>query len=163
MKKVWNVNVDGVNYCVEYTTGVFSRKLAVNGIETKLKSQNAFVMLVDMPIMLGAKPAQFVVIGNKVDIAIDGMYLDQQTPYVPLNAVPTYAYIFVGLAMVVGFLFNSWMGLVISILFGTKIITTSIRIRTDGKSNTGMCVVWMIASMLTTIVVGILFSLLLYI
>lgn len=155
MKKVWNVNVDGVNYCVEYTAGAFSKKLAVNGVETKVKSQNYFIMMIDMPVMLGAKQAQFVVIGSKADLVIDGMYLDQQKPYVPLHAIPTYAYVFLGMAFIINAILSGMLGAVIGILFGVQIIKTSIRIREDGKGNIGACIGLLILSIAITLVIGI--------
>lgn len=57
-------------------------------------------------------------IGNKVDLAVNGRFLGSGEPYKPLASVPVWVSIFAGISVVLGFLMNGWLGLCIGILLG---------------------------------------------
>ncbi|WP_226002109.1 hypothetical protein [Paenibacillus sp. BJ-4] len=61
----------------------------MNGSEQRVKSQNAFLNLIDFPIQLTHKAVNVVVIGNKADLAVDGVYIGTNQPYVPVGKVLT--------------------------------------------------------------------------
>ncbi|WP_231887419.1 hypothetical protein [Paenibacillus jamilae] len=71
----WNVEDQGTQYTIEYKRGFNGGKVIVNGSEQKVKSQNVFLNLIDFPIRLKEKAVNVVVIGNKADLAVDGIYL----------------------------------------------------------------------------------------
>ena len=73
MTKKWEVTVNGTNNVIEYKAG-FGAKILVNGQAYKVKSQNWFVMMVDYPITIDDTELRVVVIGNKVDLAVNGVY-----------------------------------------------------------------------------------------
>ena len=73
MTKKWEVTVNGINNVIEYKTG-FGAKILVNGQAYKVKSQNWFVMMVDYPITIDGTEFRVVAIGNKVDLAVNGVY-----------------------------------------------------------------------------------------
>ncbi len=64
----WNVEDNGTQYEIEYKRSLGGGKIIVNGSVQKVKSQNAFLNLVDFPIRLTNKAVNVVVIGNKADL-----------------------------------------------------------------------------------------------
>ena len=118
MTKKWEVTVNGINNVIEYKTG-FGAKILVNGQAYKVKSQNWFVMMVDYPITINGTEIRVVAIGNKVDLAVNGVYQDSGEQYQPLRKTPTMCNVFLGISCIAGFLLCGWIGLLIGILFGT--------------------------------------------
>ena len=84
MTKKWEVTVNGTNNVIEYKAG-FGAKILVNGQAYKVKSQNWFVMMVDYPITIDDTELRVVVIGNKVDLAVNGVYQGSGEQYQPLH------------------------------------------------------------------------------
>lgn len=72
MKKQWTVTAaDGMNHVIEYK----GRSLLVDGQKYPLKSSNWFIQLIDYAINFGETQCRLVVMGNKVDLAVNGRYL----------------------------------------------------------------------------------------
>ncbi len=122
MKKTWNVNVNGMNHAIEYKTGFGGIKISVNGTANKVKSQNWFIMMLDYPIQIDGTEIRVVALGSKVRLAVNGIYQDNGQPYQPLNRIPTYCHVLLGISCVAGFLLCGWIGLAIGVLFGTLYI-----------------------------------------
>ena len=99
MTKKWEVTVNGINNVIEYKTG-FGAKILVNG--------QAY-----------GTEFRVVAIGNKVDLAVNGVYQDSGEQYQPLRKTPTMCNVFLGISCIAGFLLCGWIGLLIGILFGT--------------------------------------------
>ena len=118
MIKKWEVTVNGTNNVIEYKAG-FGAKILVNGQAYKVKSQNWFVMMVDYPITIDDTELRVVVIGNKVDLAVNGVYQGSGEQYQPLHKTPTICNVFLGISCIAGFLLCGWIGLLIGVLFGT--------------------------------------------
>lgn len=118
MTKKWEVTVNGTNNVIEYKAG-FGAKILVNGQAYKVKSQNWFVMMVDYPITIDDTEFRVVVIGNKVDLAVNGVYQGSGEQYQPLHKTPTICNVFLGISCIAGFLLCGWIGLLIGVLFGT--------------------------------------------
>ena len=95
MTKKWEVTVNGTNNVIEYKAG-FGAKILVNGQAYKVKSQNWFVMMVDYPITIDDTELRVVVIGNKVDLAVNGVYQGSGEQYQPLHKTPTICNVFFG-------------------------------------------------------------------
>ncbi len=112
----WNIEDQGTQYTIEYKRGFNGGKVIVNGSEQKVKSQNAFLNLIDFPIRLKEKAVNVVVIGNKADLAVDGIYLGSNQPYVPVSKAPGWSWAFVVVSLVIGWLFAGVFGLCLGIL-----------------------------------------------
>lgn len=81
MKKQWTVTAaDGMNHVIEYK----GRSLLVDGQKYPLKSSNWFIQLIDYAINFGETQCRLVVMGNKVDLAVNGRYLGSGEPYQPI-------------------------------------------------------------------------------
>ena len=94
MTKKWEVTVNGTNNVIEYKAG-FGAKILVNGQAYKVKSQNWWVMMVDYPIMIDDTEIRVVAIGNKVDLAVNGVYQGSGGQYQPLHKTPTMCNVFI--------------------------------------------------------------------
>lgn len=93
-------------------------KLIVDGQTYPLKSSNWFIQLIDYAINFGDVTCRFVVIGNKVDLAVNGTYVGSGEPYVPISNIPVAVNVLAGISVVLGFLMNGIIGLAIGIILG---------------------------------------------
>ncbi len=127
MKKSWSfTDTYEKEHSIEYKNG-FGLKLIVDGTAYKLKSQNWFVNVIDYSVEIAGTDLRLVAIGNKVDVAINGVYIGSGEPYVPIQAnTPSWVWVLVGISAVVGGLLNSALGVVIGIAFGTFYINYAI-------------------------------------
>lgn len=127
MKKSWSfTDMYGKEHSIEYKNG-FGLKLIVDGAKYKLKSQNWWVNVIDYSIEIAGTDIRLVAIGNKVDVAINGVYIGSGERYVPVQAnTPAWVWVLVGLSAVVGFLLNSALGVVIAVAFSTFYINFAI-------------------------------------
>lgn len=116
MKKSWDVTVDGTVHKIEYERK-FNTKIIVNGEAYKTKSQNWWINMIDHPIQIGDKNIRVVVIGNKADLAVDGVYVESGEQYTPLNKMPGIANVLIGLSSLGGYLLCGILGMLVGILF----------------------------------------------
>jgi len=100
----WNVEIEGQQYEIIYKPNIWSGKnnLTVNGEETVLKSKGLQALAgIDAPIDVGGKKLQFVRVGQKADIAMDGTYLDSKKEYKPIGKVPWWGWVFAVLTIAI--------------------------------------------------------------
>ena len=114
MAKQWTVNANGVDHMIEHK----GNKLIVDGQTYPLKSSNWFIQLIDYAINFGDVTCRFVVIGNKVDLAVNGTYVGSGEPYVPISNIPVAVNVLAGISVVLGFLMNGIIGLAIGSILG---------------------------------------------
>ncbi len=95
----WSIHMEGNTHSVQFQQDIWwgKHKLMVNGQQVQLKKPSGLQALVglDMPIDLGGKECRFVLLGNRPDIAVDGVYIDSKQPYTGLKGMPWWAWIFV--------------------------------------------------------------------
>ena len=116
MKKSWNVDIGGVAHTIEYKVG-FGVKIIINGEVYKVKSQNWFLNLVDYPITIDGTELRVVAIGNKVQLAVNGIYEESGERYVPLNKIPALSNILIAVSGIGGFLLCGIIGMLVGMLF----------------------------------------------
>ncbi|KAF6630855.1 hypothetical protein T3H97_13505 [Paenibacillus sp. LX16] len=151
----WNVKDHGTQYSIEYKRSLTGGKIIVNGGEQKVKSQNAFLNLIDFPIRLKEKTVNVVVIGNKADLAVDGVYLGSNQPYVPVSKVPGWSWAFVVVSLVIGLLFSGIFGVCIGILGSMFYVKSSLSMyQTTNRRVVNCLIVFFIISVIQ-IVFGI--------
>jgi|LSQX01.3.fsa_nt_gb hypothetical protein len=95
--KRWDLNVDGCNYAITFEFGGLkgTRLLKVNDVNFPIEKQHYKALIgVERPILLGNKECQFVLIGNKADVAVDGFYVDSKKSYAPFKSIPWWNWIF---------------------------------------------------------------------
>ncbi len=126
MLKTWEVPVDGFTHIISYKKGFLKALKIVDGVEAPLKSKNAVIQLIDEPIVLGNKIANLTVIGNKIDLAVDGVYLGSKQPYVPINNVPAWVNALPIALFVIGWFFCGILGILLGLLSSFLIISISV-------------------------------------
>ncbi|WP_068504505.1 hypothetical protein [Paenibacillus kribbensis] len=151
----WNVEDNGTQYSIEYKRGLSGGKIIVNGSEQKVKSQNAFLNLIDFPIKLNNKAVNVVVIGNKADLAVDGVYLGSNQPYVPVSKVPGWSWAFVTLSLAIGWLFAGILGVCLGILGSMFYVKSSLSMHQSTKRGVVSCFIVFFIISVVQIVFGI--------
>lgn len=122
MKNRWNVTVNGINHEIWFRTGFFKSKVFVDGVSTPVKSSNKFIRLFDVPVDLDGAIVRLTAIGNKVDLAVDEVYLNSKKPYVPFETIPKWVYILLTALYVGGYMMCGVLGFLLSFLASMLII-----------------------------------------
>lgn len=117
MKRTWEINVNGTNHKIEYKTG-WGVKLLVDGQTYKLRSQNAWITMIDYPILIDGEEIRLVVIGKEIDLAVGGVYVGSGEGYTPLERMPKKVNVFIGISVIGGLVLCGWLCALIGILFG---------------------------------------------
>lgn len=110
-KYQWTVSVDGVDHQIGYNPG----KLTVDGEMYKVKSSSWFTQLVDYAINFGDTTCRLVVVGGKVDLAVNGRFLGSGEAYEPIGNIPIIVTIFGAVSAILGFLLNGALGTMIGV------------------------------------------------
>nr|WP_314461317.1 hypothetical protein [uncultured Clostridium sp.] len=126
MRNKWNVTVNGMNHEISFKTGVFKGKAVVDGVSTPVKNNSMFIRLFDVPINLDGTIVHLTAIGNKIDLAVDGVYLNSKKPYVPFENIPKWIYILSAVLFVGSWAMCGLMGIVLGLLSSTLIIGRSV-------------------------------------
>lgn len=126
MKNKWNVTVNGVNHEIAFKPGVFKAKAVVDGVSTPIKNQSRSIRLFDVPIDLDGTTVHLTAIGRKVDLAVDGVYLNSKKPYVPFENIPKWVYILSAFLTLGGWAFCGLVGFCLGVLSSTLIISRSV-------------------------------------
>ncbi len=116
MKKSWSITVNGTPHTIQYQTG-WKLRVTVDGQETRLKSQNWVLNMVDHPIPIEGADVRLVVIGAKVDLAVNGVYQNSGKPYEPLAKIPDYVNIFMVISGFGGLFLSGAIGMLVGLLF----------------------------------------------
>jgi hypothetical protein len=98
MVKEWQFTVSDTPYTVRYCRGLFESngEVRVNDeLIPRDKRYERFMLGLDRPLSLGDKEYRLVACGNRVDIAVDGTFVDSRKPYLPLLRTPGWVWIFV--------------------------------------------------------------------
>lgn len=148
----WTVNVNGVDHHIEYKPG----KLIVDGEKYKLKSSNWFIQLIDYAINFGDTTCRLVVIGNKVDLAVNGKFLGSGEAYEPVGNIPIAVTIFSAVSAILGFLMNGWLGLAIGAALGVMYFNMYLK-----KKVLGPVIIAFVIAVVCQIALGVVVSLLL--
>lgn len=91
-------------------------------VVTKVKSENNFINVLDYGISFGSTDCKLVVIGNKIDLAVNGTFLGSKKPYEPVSNVDAWIWVFVGISTLGGFLLSGMLSLLVGILMSTLYI-----------------------------------------
>lgn len=118
MQKEWNVtdNLGNVHKVQCKVGGFGGNKVIVDNDTYKLKSSNFFIMIIDYQINLPGAVCNLVVIGNKIRLAVNGVFLDDGKPYEPVSNIPVWVWILVAISCVGGWFFSGLLGMCIGII-----------------------------------------------
>lgn len=104
MKREWTVT-DGMGNMHHITCkvgGFGVAKYTIDNDSYKLKSKNWVIMLVDNLISLPGVDCNLVVVGNNIKLAVNGVYLEDGTPYEPIRNLPGWINVMVTICGVIG-------------------------------------------------------------
>lgn len=134
----WRANIDGAAYDIAFKPGVWTgkHKLIING-ETVDLPKKAFAGYtgMDIPVQIGPKEGRFVLVENKADIALDGVFLGSGKPYAPLAPIPKWAWIFVALCAAIPVV---TMGGAVSAVLGLLGVVFCLRVARSQSMKTGV-------------------------
>jgi hypothetical protein len=102
--KEWNIEIEGNNYNVVLERSIFlgKNKLYINEMQQELMNIPFQTYKgLDQPIYIGGKECRLVVLGNRADIVIDGLYLDSGKPYKPFEKIPVWTWVFIIASMAI--------------------------------------------------------------
>lgn len=121
MKK-WEVEADGVRHEIQYKKNLTKNIVTVDGESYKVKSANAFINVLDYGISFGSTDCKLVVIGSKIDLAVNGVFLGSNKPYEPVGNVASWIWALVGISTLGGLILSGIFSLFIGILMSTLYI-----------------------------------------
>ena len=146
----WVVEVDGVNHQIEYR----GRKIFVDGQRIRVGSKNPFIMLIDYPIVLGSKVVNLVVIGNKADLAVDGIMLGTNEPYVPVDKAPGWTWAFIVIAMIGGWFCIGVFGILINVFLSIFFVREGLALNKTDSHKILVCVLVLVIALVVEGLVG---------
>lgn len=128
--KSWKIVIDGKENKIDFIPNNWSSKckLIINGEEVEFKKAplHAFVGT-DQQFDIAGKKCHFVLIGNKADIAVDGIYVDSKKEYIPLKNIPWWTWLFVVACVMVPIVsFGGAVPVVIGLLCASWCIRVSV-------------------------------------
>jgi len=150
----WTVNAGGVDHHIEYKAN--NKQLIVDGEKYKLKSANWFVVLIDYAINFGDTTCRLVVVGGKVDLAVNGKFLGSGAAYEPIGNIPIVVTIFGAVSVILGFLMNSVVGAAIGAALAVMYFNMYLK-----KKSMGPVVIAFVIAIVCQIALGIVVSMLL--
>ncbi|SHJ13289.1 hypothetical protein SAMN02745163_01383 [Clostridium cavendishii DSM 21758] len=119
--KTWEIEADGIKHEIKYKKG-FTNKIIVDGETHKVKSSNMFLNVIDYEISFGSTNCNLVVVGTKIDLAVNGSFLGSHEEYKPLNGVSSWIWILVGISTLGGMILSGIISLLIGLLMSTLYI-----------------------------------------
>ena len=107
MKNSWNVtDGNGVSHTIERKSGFTGNKIIVDGYTYKAKSGNWLINVIDYQIQFPGIDCNVVVIGNKADLAVNGVYIGSQKKYEPIRNIPAWLWVLVAVSVLGGWFFG---------------------------------------------------------
>lgn len=127
---IWEVEADGVKHSIQFKPGLFKNKIIVDGETYKVGSSNKFIRLIDYAISFGSTKCNLVVIANKVDLAVDGVFLESKKPYEPVGNLPAWIWVFVGVSTLGGMLASGLLSLIVGLIMSVVYIQLGLQKKT---------------------------------
>lgn len=151
MTKQWDINVNGNNHTIKFKRGSFSSNLFIdNEPVNKLKSKNFAIVLIDYPFQIEDKKFNLVVIGNKADLAQDGIYIDSGEKYISVDNAPSWVNGLSIALFVIGLVLNGLIGACISI------VGIVLCVKAGLKKNTQSCIIISVITIAIEIILKII-------
>ena len=130
MTKSWSIEVGGERYAIEYKA-VFGVKVIINGQVNKVKSQSWAICLIDYPLPIPGADVRVVAVGNKVDLAVNGVYQGSGEAYQPLEQLPGMVKPMMAVSTFAGLFLSGAIGAMIGVAFSLLYVKLALA----GKKN----------------------------
>ena len=126
MKNKWKVTIHGKAHEISFKPGFIKGKRYVDGAATAIKNTNWYIRLFDDVFEIDGKTLHLTAVGAKVDLAVDGVYVNSKKPYTPFKTVPSWANILSGLLLISGMFLSGLTGMMVGVIAGMLLIVHSI-------------------------------------
>lgn len=130
MTKSWSIEVGGETYTIEYKA-MFGVKVIVNGQVNKVRSQSIAINLIDYPLPIPGADVRVVAVGNKIDLAVNGVYQGSGEAYKPLEQLPGMVKPMMAVSTIGGVILSG----VIGVLVGVGFSLLYVKLALAGKKN----------------------------
>lgn len=148
-----DVTANGENH----TITVKGKKISVdNGTPIKAKSKNMWIQLFDEAVEINGKTFHVVTVGNKVDVATDGVYLISNKKYLPASEVSGSCKMWMAVDCVLGFFTTGLIGLVIGVIAAQACLKNEM---SDNEGKATKNIIYSLISIAINVVVCIFFVL----
>lgn len=94
-KRSWLINIDGIDYNIEYIWRVFSKKLSVNKEHILIKKSRFLTDISETHFSLGTTDIILVHRGIKIDLVLEGKYISNGKVFLSVNDIPKWTWIFI--------------------------------------------------------------------
>lgn len=133
MKKEWNVtdNTGNVHKIQCNLGSLGGNKIFVDNDAYKYKSSNWFINIVDYQINLPGTVCNVVIVGNKIRLAVNGVYLDDGSQYEPVSNIPTWVWVLVAVSCIAGLFLSGFIGMVIGAIFSLLMVNAVLKKKTS--------------------------------
>ena len=101
------------------------------------EEQKTVIRLIDEPIVIGSKTLNLTAIGGKVDLAVDGLYLNSAKPYIPLSNIPGWSTAIMLILTIFGWLVGGPISCSIGVLGRVSVVSNSLA--PGGKRRLPVC------------------------
>lgn len=133
MAKAWTVTDSmGNDHQIAFKKGIFGAKCIVDGDEYKVKTKNWLIWMADHQISIPGAECNLVVLGNKVRLAVNGVYIDDGTPYEPVRNIPTWLNVLVGVSALFAIILFKVYGAAFSVLLAIPTYKLSLKKKNGG-------------------------------
>ena len=149
----WTLTVNGEPHEVGIRFGLFRATVHVDGERRAAKSKNMFVRVIDEDVSVDGTDIHIIAMGNRVDVAVDGIYLKSGKPYTSLTQIPIWATVMVPVLMAVGLFSFGVLGFALGLLAGVFALHHSVPVA--GKSRLPLCAVIYVVTFALQIAGGI--------
>lgn len=143
----WKVDVDGISHTIEYKKG-FKNKVIIDGEVQKLKSSSCLINLIDYEIYFGDTKCNLVVIGNKVDLAVNGVFLNKGTKYEPISGLPSWIWVLLAINVIGGVVLAGVLCMCIGLVFSMFYIQAAL------EKKKGAVIMWFILSCILQLILA---------
>lgn len=101
--------------------------ITVDSNTYRVKSSNWFVNLVDYSVDFPGANCHIVMIGNKMRLAVNGVYQDDGSAYEPMTSIPAWIWVLVALSVIGGYCCGGIIGIAVGAVFSTMYITNILK------------------------------------
>ena len=117
MTRSWSIEVGGERYAIEYQA-MFRLRIIVNGQVNKVRSQSIVINLIDYPLPIPGADVRVVAVGDKVDLAVNGVYQGSGEAYKPLEQqLPRMVKPMMAVSTIGGIVLSGAIGALVGVVF----------------------------------------------
>lgn len=159
MAKEWAVTDSmGNQHQISFKKGIFGAKCIVDGEEYKVKSKNWVIWMADHQISIPGAECNLVILGNSVRLAVNGVYIDDGTPYEPVRNIPVWLNVLVGVNAIIAIILFRIYGLAVSVVLALLTYKLSLRRKNGGAMAIQIVYLVLLVLILVLAAIGIMLA-----